>query len=180
MPKKSKPKHATTIVRPKQPPTAPEAKTAPERTPPTNFYLRHDYVLTLLGTLLVFTTFIAKETVGEHYKDSLEAVERAQTLFLIREEFANALSDTKPLPFVPEHPLDQPTRQQALDSLTAWVPRGRSLASAAFALSSSLDDAHARHRTADDMLAEIDYFDNKLNDIKDQKPLVAGAISIRQ
>jgi hypothetical protein len=98
MPKKSKPKHATTIVQPKQPPTAPEAKTAPVQTPPTkNFYLRYDYVFTLLGTLLVFTTFIAKETVGEHYKDSLEAVERAQTLFLIREEFANALSDTKPL-----------------------------------------------------------------------------------
>jgi hypothetical protein len=161
MSKKSKPKHTN---------TAPEPKPAPQNgTGTENFYLRHDYIFTLLGTLLVFATFIAKETIGEHYKDSLEAIEKAQDLFLIREEFANALSDTQPRIFVPSQPLDEPNRQQALDSVTVWIPRGRSLANAAFALSTSLDDAEARHKKADDMLLEIDY-DDQLSAIKDQKP----------
>jgi hypothetical protein len=55
-------------------------------TEPKTFYLRHDRFFTLLGTFLIFATFIAKETISDNLKDLASSLEAAQNVFVLRHD----------------------------------------------------------------------------------------------
>jgi hypothetical protein len=60
--------------------------TAVEPVPPNrlvNFFRRHDRILTLVGALIVFSTFMVKEGIREHLKDLIDALDAAQAIFVM-------------------------------------------------------------------------------------------------
>jgi len=105
MSKKSKPKGSSVASQAKPPvPLASNAAPPPigaSAATPKNFYMRHDPFFTLLGTILIFITFIAKESVGEYFKESLTSIEKAEDMFIMRGKFADSLSNKRFI-FLPE------------------------------------------------------------------------------
>jgi len=53
-----------------------------------NVRRRRDRVLTLLGSIITFITFIVKEGIGENLKDQVSSIETAQNLYAIRDDIA--------------------------------------------------------------------------------------------
>ena len=51
-----------------------------------NFLRRHSRILTVLGALIVFVTFVVKEGLRDRGKDLLASVESAQTTFVMRSD----------------------------------------------------------------------------------------------
>ena len=55
---------------------------------------RRDRFLTLLGSLIIFVTFIVKEGIGENLKDLVSSIETAQNVFAIREAIVYSADKT--------------------------------------------------------------------------------------
>jgi hypothetical protein len=55
------------------------------------FLRKHNRILTFVGALVVFLTFVIKEGLREHLKDLVEALGSAQNIFRIRNENAEML-----------------------------------------------------------------------------------------
>ena len=54
--------------------------------PPTSFFGRHSRMLSFVGALIVFATFIVKEGIKEKLKEDLDAISNAETVYAIRED----------------------------------------------------------------------------------------------
>jgi hypothetical protein len=52
-------------------------------------HIRKERLLTLLGSLIIFATFIVKEGVGENLKDLTSSIESAKNIFVLREDIAS-------------------------------------------------------------------------------------------
>jgi hypothetical protein len=167
---KKKPKHNPVVAQAKPPSfasanTPAQPPTAAPAAPPKNFYMRHDPFFTLLGTILIFITFIAKESVGEYFKESLTSIEKAEDMFVIRGKFADSLSDKRFI-FLPK-PGDDPTRQQAIDSVDLWLPQGDDLAIAGYVLAWQFSDPQSWHEKSDTITMNIENLGGQMAEWED-------------
>ena len=65
-------------------------------------HIRRDRFLTLLGSVIIFVTFIAKEGIGESLKDLVSAMDLAESRFVLRQDIASTVRNRLPptSPFV--------------------------------------------------------------------------------
>jgi len=139
------------IVRQTQP------KSDPARRPDT-FYLRHDRFFTLLGTVIIFFTFIAKEGFSDKLKDSVSSMEAAESLAILRRDIAFGQTNSKPLPN--PQPGRNPTRQESLGDIEVWKLEGQSLAELAGYQAMSLPDSDTLVRQAKELLSRFEVIDS--------------------
>lgn len=72
-------------------------KTAPKRRDLRVFLANHNRTITFIGALIVFTTFIVKEAIGDNIKDLLGDVETAHNVYEIRHDTANLAAQLRVL-----------------------------------------------------------------------------------
>jgi hypothetical protein len=82
------------------------------------FYVRHDRFFTLLGSFIIFLTFIVKEGIGENLKNLASSIGSAENMFSLRQETANRLSSVKSLP--PPWSQTEPTREERKGFIDLW------------------------------------------------------------
>jgi len=59
-----------------------KAKVATIKTDNASWLKRHSRLLSLVGALVVFVTFVAKEGIREHMKEVTDSIEGAENVFL--------------------------------------------------------------------------------------------------
>jgi hypothetical protein len=106
------------------------------RTPMKNFYIAHDKFFTLLGTIIIFATFVAKEGIGESYKDLVSNIDAATNLYSIRLDNAFGVNYGK---FLPEtNPVTGPTRQEEKQYIDYWNDQSEAIVDVSLELAASL------------------------------------------
>jgi len=68
------------------------------------FLKKHNHILTYLGALIVFSTFIVKEGLREHWQDVAEAIERVRYIYTLRSDISGNTSNTSRLMRRAQHP----------------------------------------------------------------------------
>jgi hypothetical protein len=135
------------------------AKPKGEQLPGTTFYIRHDRFFTLLGSVIIFVTFVAKEGVAEKLKDSVSSMEAAESLSILRRDIAFGQTNGKPLPN--PQPGRDPTRQESLDDIEVWKLEGQSLAELAGYQAMSLPDSEDLVKRARGLLGRFDEIERR-------------------
>jgi len=87
-------------------------KTVKVKTPKNAIHIRRDRLFTLLGSVIIFATFVAKEGIGENLKDVVSSIDNAINLFLIRQDAAQNSG--------PAISAEIPTRHQRQMAIIAW------------------------------------------------------------
>jgi hypothetical protein len=126
---------------------------------PDTFYIRHDRFFTLLGTVIIFITFIAKEGFSDKLKDSVSSMEAAESLSILRRDIAFGQTDGKPLPN--PQPGKTPTRQESLDDIEVRKLEGQSLAEIAGYQAMSVPDSDDLVKQARTLLGRFDEIDRE-------------------
>ena len=133
--------------------------TKPAKREPQTFYIRHDRFFTLLGTLILFFTFVAKEGFAEKLKDSVSSMASAEQLAILRRDIAFGQTNGKPLPN--PQPGREPTRQESLDNIEVWELEARSLAELAGYQAMSLPDSGDLVKRARKQLIHFEEIDKR-------------------
>jgi hypothetical protein len=97
------------VVRPREP-----EKLAKSAHP---FIKRHKRAVSILGVVIVFATFVAKEILGDRYKQKLDALEAAEAVFDVRDDTQSILEkiQNQPAPLPSGPPSKQPVNPTTLD-----------------------------------------------------------------
>jgi hypothetical protein len=82
------------------------------------FYIRHDRFFTLLGSLIIFVTFVVKEGISDNLKDLVSSIQTAENMFSLRQETAYRLNNDKSLP--PPWSQTEPTRDEKKGFIDLW------------------------------------------------------------
>jgi len=117
------------------------------------FYIRHDRFFTLLGSFLIFATFITKEAIGENLKDLVSRMDTAENLFVIREDLAFSLNNAKP--WSPLLNGENPTNEQKMDASNLSQLQTEPLLEIARQLAKSLPDEKTFSDRADEIESDL-------------------------
>jgi hypothetical protein len=101
-------------------------------------HVRLNRFLTLLGSLIVFVTFIAKEGVSDNLKDLVSSIETAENLFTLRQETTYRVSSEKSLP--PPWSEKEPTRDEQKGFIDLWDRQSESIVRISLDLAVALPD----------------------------------------
>jgi hypothetical protein len=115
--------------------------------------IRRDRIFTLLGSLVIFATFVVKEGIGENLKDLVSSIETAENLFILREDTAFRVNLGKPLPT--PSPDTGPTRDEMKDYIAIWDGQSEGLVPVSLDLAESLPDKVKFKVRADQINGEL-------------------------
>jgi hypothetical protein len=101
-------------------------------------HVRLNRFLTLLGSLIVFITFIAKEGVSDNLKDLVSSIGTAENLFTLRQETTYRVSSAKSLP--PPWSDKEPTRDEKKGFIDLWDRQSESIVRISLDLAAALPD----------------------------------------
>jgi hypothetical protein len=106
------------------------------KTSTKNIDIAHDKVFTLLGSIIIFATFVAKEGIGESYKDLVSGIDSATQLYSIRLDSAFGINGGRSLPET--NPETGPTRQEEKRYIDYWNNQSEAIVDVGLELATSL------------------------------------------
>jgi hypothetical protein len=71
-------------------------------TPPKMLHIRRDRFLTLLGSVIIFVTFVLQEGISENLRDLVSNVGTAENLFILRHDTVSRAANRISWPEEPE------------------------------------------------------------------------------
>jgi hypothetical protein len=124
---------------------------------PRTLHIRHDRFFTLLGSFIVFATFVVKEGISENFKDLVSSIQTEENMFSVRQETAYRLSNGKSLP--PPWSQTEPTRDEKRGFIDLWDRQSEAIVRISLDLATMLPDKNKFQIQADQInneLSEID------------------------
>jgi hypothetical protein len=133
--------------------------------------IRRDRFLTLLGSLIIFATFIVKEGISENLKDLVSSIETAENTFTLRQETAYRLSNGKYLP--PPWSQIEPTQDEKQGYIDLWNRQSDAIVRISLDLAAVLPDAKQFQTRANQIQGVIAQIDSEVDQVK-LSPLTPG------
>jgi hypothetical protein len=124
---------------------------------------RRDRFLTLLGSVIIFVTFIVKEGISESLKDLVSSIDTAENFFVLREDIAFR-SSKRPLPTT--SPDTGPTPDQMKEYIEIWDTDSQGLLPICLDLAKSLPDEGKFKARADKISGELWQTGNGIVNVK--------------
>lgn len=127
-------------------------------------HLRLNRFLTLLGSLIVFVTFVAKEGISDNLKDLVSSIETAENLFTLRQETTYRLSSAKSLP--PPWSEKEPTRDEKQGFIDLWDRQSESIVRISLDLAAALPDEKVFQKQATQITGTLWTIDKGVDNLR--------------